>query len=110
MLPIVDLVASRFLMSELSLSAAEIHSALRCEGYSSLPKIYTPNADQSGFSGFTSGTNYQHTDKQGAAFPAEHPGSRPCPDFGIIHLGAPSFTLLGGTKFKRTEPRVITTS
>jgi len=109
-LPIVDSVATRFLNSELSLSAAEIHSALRCEGFSSLPKIYTPGTEQSGFSGFTWGTNYQRTDKQGTSLPAEHQGSRPCPDFGIIHLGERRFTLLGETKFKRGNPRVTTTS
>lgn len=109
-LPIVDAVATRFLRTQLSLSPADIHSSLRCEGYSSLPKIYSPRADQSGFSGFTWGTNYQRTDKKGTTYPEKHPGSRPCPDFSIIHRGERRFTLLGETKFKRALPKISTGS
>lgn len=109
-LPVVDTVATHFLTTELLFSAAQIHSALRCEGYSSLPKIYTPGSGQSGFSAYTWGTNYQRTDKQGKAHSAAHPGSKPCPDFGIIHLGEQRFTLLGETKFKRSQSRLTSTS
>jgi hypothetical protein len=104
-LPIVDSVATRFLSAELSLQPQHIHSALRCEGFASLSQLYQPSAEQSGFSSPAWGTDYQRVSKGGLEAPADQPGTRPCPDFGIVHTGPPKFTLLGEAKFSRTATR-----
>ena len=93
-LPIVDRVTTRFFAERLRLPATAARAALRCEGASTLPSIYTPGEGQSGFSGITWGKNYQTVDKAG------RPGNyRPCPDFGIIHSGEPSLFVLGEVKY-----------
>lgn len=101
-LPVVDSVATLYLRSELGLAPEQIHAALRCEGISTLPKIYTPAGDQSGFSTFTWGTNYQRVSKSGKPYPPDGRGYQPCPDFGIVHRDEEEFTLVGETKFSQT--------
>lgn len=105
-LPIVDFVATRFLSAELSLPSLQIRSALRCEGFASLPNIYLPSAQQSGFSAPPWGSNYQQVSKSGLKAKPGQAGIRPCPDFGIVHTGPPKFTLLGETKFARKATRL----
>ena len=83
-LPVVDTVATKFLAAELSLTRAEVHAALRCEGITNLLQIYQPNANQAGFSRATWGKNYQLVNKQGRTAPTEHRGYQPCPDFGVV--------------------------
>jgi hypothetical protein len=103
-LPLVDTAATRFLFESLALDPTRIRGALRCEGFSTLPSIYQPQAGQSGFSTYTWGTNYQLVDKTGKP----RSGYRPCPDFGIAHVEAPKFALLGEVKFALDAPRIET--
>jgi hypothetical protein len=99
-LPIVDRVTNEFFESHLGLSRSAAHAALRCEGASTLPNIYTPGAGQTGYSGITWGTNYQDCDKSGRA------GTyRPCPNFGIVHAGELSLNILGEVKYAPRAPR-----
>ena len=93
-LPVLDRVTTEFFNTRLSLSSKEAHAALRCEGASTLPSIYAPGDGQSGFSGVTWGTNHQSSGKGGGKRK-----SLPCPDFGVVHLGTPSLTILGETKY-----------
>jgi hypothetical protein len=104
-LPVVDSVTTEFFASTLHLGRDEAYRSLRCEGVSSLHKIYSPGVGQSGFSGYTWGTNYQRVGKQGTVFPEDARGERPCPDFGIVHNDATPFNLLGEVKFNKKKPR-----
>ena len=74
-LPIVDTVASRHLGS-MGESKAEIHHALRCEGFDT--PLYVPNGQQSGFSSHSRSNSYHPGDKSG-----RRPTSRRSPDFCI---------------------------
>jgi len=99
-LPVVDRVTTDFFAGRLALPKGAAHAALRCEGASTLSDIYTPREGQSGFSNITWGINYQASDKSGRA------GSyRPCPDFGVVHLGSPSLNILGEVKYAPKAPR-----
>jgi hypothetical protein len=102
-LPIVDRVATSFLSKEMGLTGEQIHAALRCEGFSTLGKIYRPGPEQSGFSSYPWGTNYQRVSKAGVAYPPEHRGYQPCPDFGIVHEG---FRMLGEVKFSKAATKL----
>lgn len=99
-LPVVDRVTTEFFTSHLGLPRGAANAALRCEGASTLADIYTPGEQQSGFSGITWGSNYQRSDKSGRAG-----RYRPCPDFGVVHLGPPSLNILGEVKFAPKAPR-----
>jgi hypothetical protein len=99
-LPVVDRVTTEFFSSRLGLTTGAAHSALRCEGASTLADIYTPARGQSGFSDITWGTNYQNSDKSGKAGKF-----RPCPDFGIVHAGPPRLNILGEVKYAPKSPR-----
>lgn len=101
-LPIVDTVATRFLHEIYGATPEQVHLALRCEGRSTLKKIYQPGEGQSGFSGITWGTNYQRVSKSGKQYPPEARGYQPCPDFGIVHSN-PKFTILGETKYAHSR-------
>lgn len=104
LLPIVDKTATAFLASELDLSRDQIHKSLRCEGFSTLHSIYTPSVHQSGYSGYTWGTNYQTVSKSGKKSSPGSKGYRPCPDFGIIHRQhRRSLSILGEVKFTTKE-------
>ncbi len=98
-LPIVDTTATSLLGSELGLSRAEIRQSLLCEGQSTLPKIYSPEEDQSGFGGITWGENWQRVSKSGQVAPDDKPGYRPCPDFGIVCPDQSTLALLGEVKY-----------
>jgi hypothetical protein len=98
-LPIVDTIATSLLHSELGLSRDEIRQALLCEGQSTLSGIYSPKEGQSGFGGVTWGDNWQRVSKSGQVAPADKPGYRPCPDFGIVSPDQSALALLGEVKY-----------
>ncbi len=98
-LPIVDRIVTSLLMSELGHSVAEIRESLLCEGQSTLSKIYSPGESQSGFGGVTWGENWQRVSKSGQVAPANKPGYRPCPDFGVIAPNQSVLALLGEVKY-----------
>ena len=98
-LPILDSVATKLLRAEHDLPQEQIRSSLLCEGYTTLPNIYSPDQDQSGFGGFTWGENRQLISKSGQAAPDGKPGSLPCPDFGILSSDHPGLALLGEVKY-----------
>ena len=102
LIPVLDTVATAFLGREFGSSQAEVNAALRCEGFSTLPKIYTPSTGQSGYSTFTWGTNYQPVSKSGKPARDGSPGYLPCPDFGVVHE-TPKFAILGETKFSASK-------
>jgi hypothetical protein len=105
-LPIVDRVANQYLNSTFSLTREQIRNSLRCEGISNLKTIYIPGEDQSGYSTFTWGENYQRVSKTGKIYPSDSRGYQPCPDFGIVHKGNAEFCLVGETKFSVTATKV----
>jgi hypothetical protein len=107
-LPIVDAIATDFLGRELSLTRAQIHKSLRCEGVTTLKKVYTPGPNQSGFSGVSWGTNFQRINKQGRTAPPGHRGFQACPDFGIVHSGDRKFSLVGETKIDTRSTAIAT--
>lgn len=98
-LPILDSVTTKMLRAEHDLPREQIRSCLLCEGQSTLPNIYSPGEDQSGFGGITWGENWQRISKSGQVAPDDKPGYRPCPDFGILSATEPGLALLGEVKY-----------
>lgn len=102
-LPVLDSVVTKLLRAEHNLTQDQIRSCLLCEGQSTLPGIYTPGEDQSGFGGVTWGENWQRVSKSGQVAPDHKPGYRPCPDFGILCPSSPGLALLGEVKYASRE-------
>jgi hypothetical protein len=100
-LPVVDRVATKLLTEEFQLSRGQITKCLLCEGFTSLPKIYIPSHDQSGFGGFTWGTNYQPYYKDGRPAKLAR-GAYGGPDFGVRYRGdAGKFSMCGEVKLSK---------
>lgn len=106
-LPIFDTVATRFLHQRFGKSPVQVREALRCEGVTTLKKIYESGSEQSGFSRSTWGTNFQRMSKSGKAYPPEHRGYQPCPDFGLVSSN-PTFAILGETKYAEAKKVSLT--
>jgi len=100
-LPSVDSLALGFLTERHSASRADVHLALRCEGFDT--PLYDCDATQVGFSSHSRSNSYHPGDKSG-----QRAQSRRSPDF-CIRLGL-KFRLVGEIKYlPRVRPADLST-
>jgi len=95
-LPVVDSLPVGFLSESYSASRADVHRALRCEGFDT--PLYTCDTSQVGFSSHSRSNSYHPDDKSG-----RRDKSRRSPDFCIRFRSA--FRLIGEMKYlQRVRP------
>lgn len=75
-LPVVDKLATRFLSTQFGVSRADVHKALRCEGFNT--PMYACTDAHAGFSSHSRSNSYHPGDKSG-----RRQSSRRSPDFCI---------------------------
>jgi hypothetical protein len=93
-LPIVDEATNTFLSNRFEASKDDIRSALRCEGFQTLPQYYKSNDRMSGYIGSPRNRDRTVPSKSGDH---QHTGANP--DFCVRFSGAGSLHVVGEVKY-----------